>query len=106
MVRMGSRSILSSGFTMRRVCYARASSRRLCKRRRRDRSGANVFMAAGYFTRRAGCQGWVRFYCGVVIADPPDFPDCVSLQRPAFGRAYGGCIFRFIETGARQAPCF
>src|SRR5262245_19706099 len=51
-----SRSILSSGLAMRRVCYARASWRRFCKRRRRDRKGANVFIAGGYFIRRAGCQ--------------------------------------------------
>jgi hypothetical protein len=42
----GSRSILSSGFIERRVCYARTSSRRLSKRRRRDRSGANSVIAA------------------------------------------------------------
>ena len=59
---MGSRSILSSGFTIRRACYARASWRRFCKRRRRDRLGANVFMAAGYFIRRAGCQGALAPY--------------------------------------------
>ena len=41
----------------------------------------------------------------LVVADPPDFPDRTSLQRSAFGRAYGGCIYRFIGTGARQAPC-
>jgi hypothetical protein len=41
----------------------------------------------------------------VVVADPPDFPDRVSVQRSTFGRVYGGCIYRFIETGARQAPC-
>ena len=43
---MGSRLILSSGFTIRRACYARASWRRLGKRRRRDRRRANVFIAA------------------------------------------------------------
>ena len=42
----GSRSILSSGFMGRRVCYARTSSRRLSKRRRRDRRRANVFIVA------------------------------------------------------------
>jgi pimeloyl-ACP methyl ester carboxylesterase len=41
----------------------------------------------------------------VVVADPPDFPDRAALQRTAFGRTYGGCIFRFIDSGARQAPC-
>lgn len=53
----GSRSILSSGFIRRRVCYARTSWRRLSKRRRRDRRRANDVIAAGYFIRRARCQG-------------------------------------------------
>jgi|RifCSPhighO2_12_1023870.scaffolds.fasta_scaffold94586_2 hypothetical protein len=43
---MGSRLILSSGFTIRRVCYARAISHRFSKRRRRDRRRANVIIAA------------------------------------------------------------
>jgi hypothetical protein len=41
----------------------------------------------------------------VVVADPPDFPDRASVQKTTFGRVYGGCIYRFIETGVRQAPC-
>ena len=43
---MGSRLILSSGFTIRRVCYARAISHRFSKRRRRDRRRANVIIGA------------------------------------------------------------
>jgi hypothetical protein len=39
------------------------------------------------------------------VVDPPDFPDRASMQKPAFGRAYGDCIWRFIEAGERQAPC-
>ena len=41
----------------------------------------------------------------VVVVDPPDFPDRASTQKPGFGLAYGGCIWRFIEAGEREAPC-
>lgn len=41
---MGSRLILSSGFTIRRVCYARASWRRSEQRRRRNRRRADIIM--------------------------------------------------------------
>jgi pimeloyl-ACP methyl ester carboxylesterase len=41
----------------------------------------------------------------VVVVDPPDFPDRGSMHRPAFGRTYGGCIYRFVDSGVRQAPC-
>jgi hypothetical protein len=54
---MGSRLILSSGFTIRRVCYARAISHRFSKRRRRDREGANSIMVGAYFIGGPRCQG-------------------------------------------------
>jgi hypothetical protein len=41
----------------------------------------------------------------VVVTDPPDFPDRPSLQRPGFSRAYGGCLYQFVENGVRRAPC-
>src|SRR5229473_3976123 len=54
---MGSRLILSSGFTIRRGCYARASSHRSEERRRRDRRGANGIMGSAYFIGGPRCQG-------------------------------------------------
>jgi pimeloyl-ACP methyl ester carboxylesterase len=40
-----------------------------------------------------------------VVIDPPDFADRAAMQRAAFGRVYGGCIYQFIENGTRRAPC-
>jgi len=58
---MGSRLILSSGFTIRRACYARASSRRSEKRRRRDRKGADGWIIVGrIFHRGAPMSRWRR----------------------------------------------
>jgi len=49
---MGSRLILSSGFTIRRGCYARASSHRSEERRRRDWRRANGFMVEADISSR------------------------------------------------------
>src|SRR5262249_23523047 len=46
---VGSRPVLSSGFTIRRACYARASEHRSEERRRRDRKGANEVIAGRIF---------------------------------------------------------
>src|SRR5262249_1203120 len=71
--RVGSRLILSSGFTIRRACYARASLGRSRERRRRDRKGANEVIAGAYFIHRSQCQGHItpKEQCLAQLAPAP-----------------------------------
>ncbi len=41
----------------------------------------------------------------IVISNPPGFSGHGAGNDNSFGRKYGACIYDFIETGARKAPC-
>ncbi len=41
----------------------------------------------------------------IVISNPPGFSGHGAGNENAFGRKYGACIYDFIETGTRKAPC-
>ena len=76
--KVGSRLIFSSGFTIRRDCYARAISHRFSKQRRRDRREAQEIIAADISPGGRDVKRTRRRHTGVSFHRHPAFEFTIS----------------------------